>query len=59
MIFLNLCQTNTSKQKNSIVNYKQYVLVGHRLEIKKQRLKNKILGGAGLVAIGGVILILK
>jgi|TARA_R110002051_G_scaffold29329_1_gene68509 hypothetical protein len=30
-----------------------------RLEIKKQRLKNKILGGAGLVAIGGVILILK
>ena len=30
-----------------------------RLEIKKQRIKNKILGGAGLVAIGGVILILK
>ena len=30
-----------------------------RLEINKQRLKNKILGGAGLVAIGGVILILK
>ena len=30
-----------------------------RLEIKKQRLKNKILGGAGLVAIGGIILILK
>ena len=30
-----------------------------RLEIKKQRIKNKILGGAGLVAIGGIILILK
>ncbi|MDB4300255.1 hypothetical protein N9923_00630 [bacterium] len=30
-----------------------------KLEIKKQRIKNKILGGAGLVAIGGVILILK
>ena len=30
-----------------------------RLEIKKQKLKNKILGGAGLVALGGVILILK
>jgi len=30
-----------------------------RLEIKKQRLKNKLLGGAGLIAIGGVILILK
>ena len=30
-----------------------------RLEIKKQKIKNKILGGAGLVAIGGVILILK
>ena len=30
-----------------------------RLEIKKQRIKNKILGGAGLVALGGVILILK
>ena len=29
------------------------------LEIKKQRIKNKILGGAGLIAIGGVILILK
>ena len=30
-----------------------------RLEIKKQRLKNKVLGGAGLIVIGGVILILK
>jgi hypothetical protein len=30
-----------------------------KLEIKKQRIKNKILGGAGLIAIGGVILILK
>ena len=30
-----------------------------RLEIKKHRLKNKILGGAGLIALGGVILILK
>jgi hypothetical protein len=30
-----------------------------RLDLKKQRIKNKILGGAGLVAIGGVILILK
>ena len=30
-----------------------------RLEIKKQRIKNKILGGAGLIALGGVILILK
>ena len=30
-----------------------------RLEIKKQRLKNKIIGGVGLMAIGGVVLILK
>ena len=30
-----------------------------KLEIKKQKIKNKILGGAGLVALGGVILILK
>ena len=30
-----------------------------RLDLKKQKLKNKILGGAGLMAIGGVILILK
>ena len=30
-----------------------------RLDLKKQRIKNKILGGACLVAIGGVILILK
>ena len=29
------------------------------LEIKKQKLKSKLLGGAGLIAIGGVILILK
>ena len=30
-----------------------------RLDLKKQKLKNKILGGTGLIAIGGVILILK
>ena len=30
-----------------------------RLDLKKQKLKNKILGGAGLMAIGGVILIFK
>jgi len=30
-----------------------------RLEIKKQKFKNKILSGVGLVTIGGVILILK
>ena len=30
-----------------------------RLEVKKQKFKNKILSGVGLVTIGGVILILK
>lgn len=45
--------------KGSQLEYTKQLNDKLRLEIKKQKLKNKVLGSAGLIAIGGVILILK
>jgi hypothetical protein len=45
--------------KGSQLEYTKQLNDKLKLEIKKQKLKNKILSSAGLIAIGGVILILK
>ncbi len=45
--------------KGSQLEYTKQLNDKLKLEIKKQKLKNKVLGSAGLIAIGGVILILK
>lgn len=45
--------------KGSQLEYTKQLNDKLKLEIKKQKFKNKILGSAGLIAIGGVILILK
>ena len=45
--------------KGSQLEYTKQLNDKLKLEIKKQKLKNKILRSAGLIAIGGVILILK
>jgi hypothetical protein len=45
--------------KGSQLEYAKQLNDKLKLEIKKQKLKNKILSSAGLIAIGGVILILK
>ena len=45
--------------KGSQLEYTKQLNDKLKLDIKKQKLKNKILGSAGLIAIGGVILILK
>ena len=45
--------------KGSQLEYTKQLNNKLKLEIKKQKLKNKILSSAGLIAIGGVILILK
>ena len=45
--------------KGSQLEYTKQLNDKLKLEIKKQKLKNKILSSADLIAIGGVILILK
>ena len=45
--------------KGSQLEYTKQLNDKLKLDIKKQKLKNKILSSAGLIAIGGVILILK
>ena len=45
--------------KGSQLEYTKQLNDKLKLEIKKQKLKNKILSSAGLIALGGVILILK
>jgi len=50
---------NILSTKKSQLKFTEELNEKLRLDLKKQKLKNKILGGTGLIAIGGVILILK
>ena len=50
---------NILSTKKSQLKFTEELNEKLRVDLKKQKLKNKILGGTGLIAIGGVILILK
>ncbi len=45
--------------KSSQIEFTESLNKKLKLELKKQKLKTKLLGGAGLITIGGVILLLK